>query len=214
MEHGVRALHLLPDGSLLRRHPKLRRPIPLGPAPQSADSSYTISKTAAERYVEISGLDYVSFRLATRLRTSHGGGPLVIFYQRLSEGKPCFVVDARRDFIYVDDVIDLVMMAVTGTGQGPTTWAPARSADQGPVRRRRRGRWRRAGGRRRGAAAARGRAAHPAARPGADKGGLRLETDHDAHSKGCLGRLALVSRARAVEQPFTHLKTGQQRQKA
>lgn len=86
--------------------------------PRDADSSYTITKTAAERYVEISGLDYVSFRLATVYGPRMAGGPLVIFFKRLSEGLPCTVVDARRDFTYVDDVIDLVMMAVNGTGHG------------------------------------------------------------------------------------------------
>ena len=86
--------------------------------PRDADSSYTISKTAAQRYVEISGLDYVSFRMATVYGPRMAGGPLVIFYKRLSEGKPVRVVDARRDFTYVDDVVDLVMMALDGTGHG------------------------------------------------------------------------------------------------
>jgi UDP-glucose 4-epimerase len=46
-------------------------------------------------------------------------GPLPTFYQRLTEGKGVFVMDTRRDFIYVDDLIDVVVQAVVdGTGSG------------------------------------------------------------------------------------------------
>jgi UDP-glucose 4-epimerase len=38
------------------------------------------------------------------------------FYQRLTAGKDCFVTDTRRDFIYIDDLADVVMKAVDGTG--------------------------------------------------------------------------------------------------
>src|SRR5439155_1518915 len=45
-------------------------------------------------------------------------GPLPTFFQRLTEGKPCFVMDTRRDFIYVQDLIDLVVRALDGQGSG------------------------------------------------------------------------------------------------
>lgn len=86
--------------------------------PIRPDSSYGISKTAGEQYIELSGLDFVSFRLANAYGPRNISGPLPTFYQRLTEGKPVFVMDTRRDFIFVDDLIDVVMQAVIeGTGQ-------------------------------------------------------------------------------------------------
>ena len=41
-----------------------------------------ISKTAAEDYLEISGLDYVTFRLANVIGPRNVSGPLPIFFQR------------------------------------------------------------------------------------------------------------------------------------
>jgi UDP-glucose 4-epimerase len=87
--------------------------------PIRPDSSYGISKTAGELYIEMSGLDFVSFRLANAYGPRNISGPLPTFYHRLTEGKGVFVMDTRRDFIYVDDLIDVVMQAVVnGTGHG------------------------------------------------------------------------------------------------
>ena len=82
------------------------------------NSSYSISKGAAEDYLVLSGLDYVTFRLANVVGPRNVSGPLPIFYQRLSEGKKCFVTPARRDFVYVGDLVKAVMMASQGTGRG------------------------------------------------------------------------------------------------
>jgi UDP-glucose 4-epimerase len=87
--------------------------------PIRPDSSYAISKTAGEQYIELSGVDFVSFRLANAYGPRNISGPLPTFYQRLTDGKPCFVMETRRDFIYIDDLIDVVMRAVIdGTGHG------------------------------------------------------------------------------------------------
>jgi UDP-glucose 4-epimerase len=87
--------------------------------PIRPDSSYAISKTAGEQYIELSGLDFVSFRLANAYGPRNISGPLPTFYHRLTEGKGVFVMDTRRDFIYVDDLIDVVVQAVVdGTGHG------------------------------------------------------------------------------------------------
>jgi len=96
-------------------HP-LEQPITLE-HPLRPDSSYAISKTAGEEYIQLSGLDYVSFRLANAYGPRNVSGPLPTFYQRLTTGKRCFVMDTRRDFIYVDDLVDLVLMAVDGRGE-------------------------------------------------------------------------------------------------
>ena len=82
------------------------------------NSSYSISKGAAEDYLVLSGIDYVTFRLANVVGPRNVSGPLPIFFQRLSEGKKCFVTPARRDFVYVGDLVKAVMLASQGTGKG------------------------------------------------------------------------------------------------
>jgi UDP-glucose 4-epimerase len=87
--------------------------------PIRPDSSYGISKTAGEQYIQLSGLDFLSFRLANAYGPRNISGPLPTFYHRLTEGKGVFVVDTRRDFIFIDDLVDVVMQAVAdGTGHG------------------------------------------------------------------------------------------------
>jgi UDP-glucose 4-epimerase len=82
------------------------------------DSSYAISKTAGEQYLALSGLDWVSFRLANAYGPRNISGPLPTFYSRLTTDKPCFVMDTRRDFVFVDDMIDAVELAIGGKGHG------------------------------------------------------------------------------------------------
>jgi UDP-glucose 4-epimerase len=79
--------------------------------------SYPVSKTAGECYIRDSGVDYVSFRLANIYGPRNLSGPIPTFYQRLSEGLPCTVVDSRRDFVYVDDLVWVAVNAAT-TGHG------------------------------------------------------------------------------------------------
>ena len=81
-------------------------------------SSYAISKTAGEFYLQLSGLDYVTFRLANVYGPRNVSGPLPVFYHRLTNNKKCFVMDTRRDFVYVDDLVNVVMGAVNGKGHG------------------------------------------------------------------------------------------------
>src|SRR5215218_4555710 len=96
----------------------IEQPITLN-HPIRPDSSYAISKTAGEQYIELSGLDFVSLRLANAYGPRNISGPLPTFFHRLSEGKPCFVMETRRDFIYVDDLIDVVEAAIVeGKGSG------------------------------------------------------------------------------------------------
>ena len=85
-------------------HP-LEQPITLAHPIRSDGSSYAISKTAGEQYVALGGLDFLSFRLANAYGPRNLSGPLPTFYQRLSEGKKCFVMNTRRDFIFIDDLV-------------------------------------------------------------------------------------------------------------
>lgn len=94
------------------------QPITLDHHFDARGSSYAISKTAAEHYVELSGLDFVSFRLANAYGPRNISGPLPTFYQRLTTGKACFVMDTRRDFVFINDLVDCVERAIDGKGQG------------------------------------------------------------------------------------------------
>jgi UDP-glucose 4-epimerase len=89
---------------------------PLFSADYPGGSSYAISKTSGEQYLELTGLDFISFRLANAYGPRNLSGPPPTFYQRLTEGKPCFVMDTRRDFIFIDDLVDVVMKAINGLG--------------------------------------------------------------------------------------------------
>lgn len=95
----------------------LEQPITLEHTINSKGSSYAISKTAGEHYIELSGLDFISFRLANAYGPRNLSGPLPTFYHRLTTGKPCFVTDTRRDFIYIDDLIEVVLKAIQGEGE-------------------------------------------------------------------------------------------------
>lgn len=95
-----------------------QQPVPLD-HPQPGESSYAITKTTGESYVAMSGIDWVSFRLANIYGPRNLSGPPPTFYKRLDEGQSVFVVDSRRDYTYVDELIDLLMMAIGGTGSGP-----------------------------------------------------------------------------------------------
>jgi UDP-glucose 4-epimerase len=116
LESGVERLIYFQTALCYGTNP-LEQPITLA-HPIRPDSSYAISKTAGEQYIELSGLDFVSFRLANVYGPRNVSGPPPTFFQRLSEGKPCFVVDTRRDFVYVDDLVEIVLRALEGTGQG------------------------------------------------------------------------------------------------
>lgn len=96
----------------------LQQPIPLDHPKFPANSSYAITKTAAEDLIEISGVDFVTFRLANIIGPRNVSGPLPIFYQRLAEGKRCFVTRSRRDFVFVKDLAAHVVRACDGIGKG------------------------------------------------------------------------------------------------
>lgn len=96
----------------------LQQPIRLDHPRLPNSSSYSISKTTNEFYLELSGVDYVTFRLANVVGPRNVAGPLPIFYQRLKDGKQCFVTQARRDFVFVKDLARVVLKACDGVGHG------------------------------------------------------------------------------------------------
>mgnify|MGYP002637012348 FL=1 len=96
----------------------LEQPITLSHPKFPASTSYAITKTANEDFLEISGLDFVTFRLANVVGPRNVAGPLPIFYQRLKDGKQCFVTKSRRDFVFVKDLARVVLKACDGVGHG------------------------------------------------------------------------------------------------
>ena len=96
----------------------LEQPITLAHPINPVNSSYAISKTAGEHYIQYSGVDWITFRLANVVGPRNVSGPLPIFFQRLSEGKRCFVTEARRDFVFARDLARTVIAAADGRGHG------------------------------------------------------------------------------------------------
>src|SRR5713101_9654858 len=96
----------------------VEQPITHGHPLNPANSSYAISKTAGEHYIQLSGVDWITFRLANCVGPRNVSGPLPIFFERLSQGKRCFVTEARRDFVFVEDLAVTVLKAADGTGSG------------------------------------------------------------------------------------------------
>lgn len=106
-----------------------RVPIPVD-APVRPFTSYGISKTAGELYALMSPVRTVSLRLANVTGPRLAIGPIPTFYQRLKAGKSCFCSATVRDFLDMEDfldVVDLVLAedAPTGvfnvsTGEGKT----------------------------------------------------------------------------------------------
>ena len=68
--------------------------------------------------MELSGIDFVTFRLANVIGPRNVAGPLPIFYQRLKDNKKCFITKSRRDFVFVSDLAKVVLKACDGTGFG------------------------------------------------------------------------------------------------
>jgi UDP-glucose 4-epimerase len=113
---GIRRLIYFQTALCYGLHP-LEQPITLNHPVKPEGSSYAISKTAGEQYVMLSDLDYVSFRLANAYGPRNISGPLPTFFQRLTTRKACFVMDTRRDFVFVDDLIQVVVKAIDGAGR-------------------------------------------------------------------------------------------------
>lgn len=81
-------------------------------APARPFTSYGISKQAGENYVAMSGLPFVSLRLANVTGPRLAIGPIPTFYTRLKAGKSCFCSKTIRDFIDMDDFHNLMDLAL------------------------------------------------------------------------------------------------------
>ena len=75
-------------------------------------TSYGISKAAGEKYIMMSNLPWVSFRLANTTGPRLAIGPIPTFYNRIKENKSCFCSDSVRDFLDMDDFLSLMEQAI------------------------------------------------------------------------------------------------------
>jgi len=82
-------------------------PIPVD-HPIAPFTSYGISKTAGEQYIALSGLPFVSLRLANVTGPRLAIGPIPSFYKRLKAGQKCFCSDTVRDFLDLTDFLALM----------------------------------------------------------------------------------------------------------
>jgi nucleoside-diphosphate-sugar epimerase len=95
-----------------------QNPIKIDYQRNPAPSSYAISKTGGELYLENAKIDLVVFRLANIIGPRNLSGALPIFYKRIRESQKCVITEARRDFVDVRDILGVVKKAVGGTGSG------------------------------------------------------------------------------------------------
>jgi UDP-glucose 4-epimerase len=86
-------------------------------APLNPVGSYAVSKTAGEAYIRDSKVPYVSLRLANMYGPRNLSGPVPTFWKRITGGQTCTVVESRRDFVFVDDLIWVAVNAAT-KGEG------------------------------------------------------------------------------------------------
>jgi len=86
--------------------------------PLNPRGSYPITKTAGERFVMDSGLDWVSFRLANIYGPRNLSGAVPAFWKKIRNGEKARISTARRDFYYVGDLVNILEKAVNGTGSG------------------------------------------------------------------------------------------------
>ncbi len=96
----------------------LQSPIPLNHPINPVNSSYAISKTAGENYVQFSGVDWVTFRLANVIGPRNVSGPLPIFYGRLAKGRSASLHRPAGTFVYAGDLAKVVVRAADGAGRG------------------------------------------------------------------------------------------------
>ena len=105
--------------------------------PTHAISPYGVSKVTAERYLEcwagLAPMTGMSLRLANvygpRQRSEGEAGVVAIFVQRLLSGKRCTIYgdgEQKRDYVYVGDVAEAVLSALTRDVGGVVNVATAR----------------------------------------------------------------------------------------
>ncbi len=86
-------------------------PIPID-TPAAPFTSYGVSKTCGEMYIRMANVSTVSLRLANITGPRLAIGPIPTFYKRLKAGQKCFCSDTVRDFLDMEDFVDLMDLAI------------------------------------------------------------------------------------------------------
>ena len=76
-------------------------------APLKPISSYAITKVTAEAFLEMGDVPFVSLRLGSVISPGLSIGPIPSFYKKLKEGEIPTVVNSVRDFLDVEDFLNL-----------------------------------------------------------------------------------------------------------
>jgi nucleoside-diphosphate-sugar epimerase len=107
--HGTRRLVNLQTALCYGRPQQL--PVPVT-HPTAPFTSYGISKTAGEQFMQLARVPMVSFRLANVAGPRLAIGPIPTFYKRLKAGQRCFCSDTIRDFLAMEDFLRLMDQAI------------------------------------------------------------------------------------------------------
>lgn len=91
-------------------------PIKISSSINPAPNSYAITKTCAEQMIAMSKIPFVSFRLANCYGPRNLSGPIPIFFKNIVNGKVSHIVNTRRDFVYIEDLVKLIVRSVQGEG--------------------------------------------------------------------------------------------------
>ena len=86
-------------------------PIPLD-ARLDPRGAYAATKTIGEELVRLFSREWMSLRLANIYGPRSLSGPVPNFYVRIKAGQKVYVADTRRDFVFIDDLVELLEMAV------------------------------------------------------------------------------------------------------
>jgi len=90
----------------------LEQPITLKHPIRPEGSSYAITKTFAEQILSLCNKPVITFRLANCYGPRNLSGPVPTFYKKITAGDKCKIAQTRRDFVFVDDLVDVVMKAM------------------------------------------------------------------------------------------------------
>ncbi len=115
-EFNVKRIVYLQTSLCYGLHP-VEQPITLNHPINPAPNSYAITKTTGEQLIAMSGVPFVSLRLANIYGPRNLTGVIPTFYKKLSNSEKCQVVNTRRDFVYINDLINVLVRIIDGEGE-------------------------------------------------------------------------------------------------
>lgn len=87
--------------------------LPIGiDAPLRPETSYAITKTAAEQFLVSCGLPFASLRLGNVISPGLAIGPIPSFYKKLKNGERVFATRSVRDFLDIQDFLALLELVL------------------------------------------------------------------------------------------------------